>query len=180
MDAQSQTTNPQFLEGPTLPRSPKYYQSYTNHTINHNIYLKPQLIFQLEKTPVEQTVQCKSVHWTKYMQLCQQTHDKSHKYLYILFFNLVFFFKKIYFVVEPEPIATVPLVWPGWTICWIFFQLINSIDIPLGTNREVSPPIFMPNQCCISSRLFFTVTNQISATVQDLKIRVQVVAPHLS
>ena len=39
-----------------------------------------------------------------------------------------------------------------------FFQLINSIDIPLGTNREVSPPIFMPNQCCISSRLFFTVT----------------------
>ena len=40
----------------------------------------------------------------------------------------------------------------------IFFQLINSIDIPLGTNREASPPIFMPNQCCISSRLFFTVT----------------------
>ena len=60
----------------------------------------------------------------------------------------------------------------------IFFQLTNSIDIPSGTNREVSPPIFMPNQCCISSRLFFTVTNQISATVQDLKIRVQVVAPH--
>ena len=61
-----------------------------------------------------------------------------------------------------------------------FFQLINSIDISLGTNREVSPPFFIPNQCCISSRLFFTVTNQISATVEDLKIRVQVVAPHLS
>ena len=40
----------------------------------------------------------------------------------------------------------------------IFLQLINSIGISLGTNREVSPPFFIPNQCCISSRLFFTVT----------------------
>ena len=40
-----------------------------------------------------------------------------------------------------------------------FFQLINSIDISLGTNRETTPPILMPNQCCISSRLFFTVTH---------------------
>ena len=39
-----------------------------------------------------------------------------------------------------------------------FLQLINSIDISLGTNRETTPPILMPNQCCISSRLFFTVT----------------------
>ena len=78
-------------------------------------------------------------------------------YIIYLLFNL--FFQKFYFIVEPErPIATVSLVRPGWTICWKFFQLINSIDIPLGTNQEVSPPIFMPNQCCISSRLFFTVT----------------------
>ena len=40
----------------------------------------------------------------------------------------------------------------------IFLQLINSIDIPLGTNREATPPILMRNQCCISSRLLFTVT----------------------
>ena len=80
-------------------------------------------------------------------------------YIIYLLFNLVF--NKFYFVVEPErPIANVPLVRPGWTIClnFFFFQLINSIDIPLGTNREATPPIFIPNQCCISSRLFFTVT----------------------
>ena len=41
---------------------------------------------------------------------------------------------------------------------FFFLQLINSIDISLGTNRETTPPIFIPNQCCISSRLFFTVT----------------------
>ena len=39
-------------------------------------------------------------------------------YINYLLFNLVFFFQKFYFVVEPErPIATVPLVQTGWTIC---------------------------------------------------------------
>ena len=44
----------------------------------------------------------------------------------------------------------------------IFLQLINSIGISLGTNREATPPFFIPNQCCISSRLFFTVTTSRS------------------
>ena len=79
--------------------------------------------------------------------------------MYYLFILVFFFLSKFYFVVEPErPIATVPLVRPGWTICCKFLQLIISIDIPLGTNREATPPILMPNQCCISSRLSFTVT----------------------
>ena len=90
--------------------------------------------------------------------------------IYLLF---ILVFNKFYFVVEPEwPIANVPLVRPGWTICWKFLQLIDSIGIPLGTNRETIPPIFMPNQCCISSRLFFTVTTirpvlQYSTGTQD-------------
>ena len=143
----------QFLEGPTLPRSQNTIKSYTNPTVNHNIYIKPQLIFQLEKTPNEQTVERTSIHWSK-----QKDDNFPSTCIYYLLSNLVFF-QKFYFVVEPErPIATVPLVRPGWTICWKFFQLINSIDIPLGTNREATPPILMPNQCCISSRLFFTVT----------------------
>ena len=100
------------------------------------------------------------------------------KYLYILFTHCLILF---YFIVEPSD-RSPPYHWYDQVGQYvkIFFQLINSIDIPLGTNHEVSPPIFTPNRCCISSQLFFTVTNQISATVQDLKIRVQVVAPHLS
>ena len=88
---------------------------------------------------------------------CSYVNKNTTIFEVLVLFNLVF--QKFYFVVEPErPIANVPLVRPGWTICCKFLQLIISIDIPLGTNREVSPPFFIPNQCCISSRLFFTVT----------------------
>ena len=103
------------------------------------------------------------------------------KYLYILIiYCLILFFQKVLLCSRTgatdrhRTTSTTRLD----NMSKFFFQLINSIDITLGTNRETTPPIFIPNQCCISSRLFFTVTNQISATVQDLKIRVQVVAPH--
>ena len=42
----------------------------------------------------------------------------SQVLVYIIYLLLILFFQKFYFVVEPErPIATVPLVRPGWTIC---------------------------------------------------------------
>ena len=84
-----------------------------------------------------------------------------------MYYLFIVFFSKFYFVVKPErPIATVPLVRPGWTICCKFLQLINLIVISLGTNREATPPILITNQCCISSRLLFTVTksNQCYST----------------
>ena len=123
-----------------LLRSQKYYQSHTNHTVNHNIHTPKHTLIKIHVAMSAETRQ-------------------FLKYLYVLFIYSCFFFPKFYFVVKPErPIATIPLVRPGWTICCEFLQLINSIDIPLGTNQEATPPILIPNQCCISSRLFFTVT----------------------
>ena len=81
-------------------------------------------------------------------------------YIIYLLFNLVFFSKVL---LCSRTRATDRRRTTGTTrldnmLKIFFFQLINSIDIPLGTNREASPLIFMPNQYCISSRLFFTVT----------------------
>ena len=62
------------------------------------------------------------------------------KYLYELFNYFCFFFSKFYFVAKPErPIATVPLVRPGWTICCKFLQLINSIDISFRHKPRSNP-----------------------------------------
>ena len=49
---------------------------------------------------------------------CSYVNKNTTIFEVLVLFNLVFFFQKFYFVVEPErPIANVPLVRPGWTIC---------------------------------------------------------------
>ena len=82
------------------------------------------------------------------------------KYLYVLFIYCFNFFSKVLLCSRTR--VTDRQRTTGTTrldnMLKIFLQLINSIGISLGTNREVSPPFFIPNQCCISSRLFFTVT----------------------
>ena len=62
-----------------------------------------------------------------------------------------------------------------------FFQLINSIDIPLGTKPRNEPTdLHAKPMLYFKPTFLYSNSDQISATVQDLKIRVQVVAPHLS
>ena len=105
----------------------------------------------------------------------------SQVLVYIIY-CLILFFQKFYFVVEPErPIATVPLVRPGWTICCKFLQLINSIDISFRHKPRSNPTDTHAKPMLYFKPTFlYSNNNQISATVQDPKIRVQVVAPHLS
>ena len=90
---------------------------------------------------------------------CSYVNKNTTIFEVLVLFNLVFFSKVL---LCSRTRATDRQRTTGTTrldnMLKIFLQLINSIDIPLGTNREVSPPFFIPNQCCISSRLFFTVT----------------------
>ena len=63
----------------------------------------------------------------------------------------------------------------------IFFQLINSIDISFRHKPRSEPTVLHTKPMLYFKPTFLYSNNdQISATVQDLKIRVQVVAPHLS
>ena len=102
-----------------------------------------------------------------YNEFTKSTHQNTCSYVnknttifeVLVLFNLVFFSQVL---LCSRTRATDRLRTTGTTrldnMLKIFLQLINSIGISLGTNREVSPPFFIPNQCCISSRLSFTVT----------------------
>ena len=90
---------------------------------------------------------------------CSYVNKNTTIFEVLVLFNLVFFSKVL---LCSRTRATDRQRTTGTTrldnMLKIFLQLINSIGISLGTNREVSPPFFIPNQCCISIRLFFTVT----------------------